>query len=131
MSWVIDNRTTYEGQNGLGCKPLQLGAVVAECPTAFGTHTIRDTSTIGKPCPSKEELDALGLRNAHLCKAALTMLEALREWRDAEAAIEEHERTCIYADCGGCPDSCVDGGALMDRAVAMRNAAITSAEGRA
>lgn len=129
-AWVIDNRTTYDGQHGLGCKPLQLGAVVAECPTAFGGITIRDPSTIDKPCPTVAELDALGLKHAHLCKAAPQMLAALRELRDAEAAAEAHERSCMYcaADAGGCPEEAVF--ARMELAIEARDSAIASAEGR-
>lgn len=116
MNWIIDNRTTYRGQHGLGQKPLQLGAVVAECPTAFGTHTIRDTSTIGKPCPSKEELDAIGLRNAHLCKAAPALLSEL---------------SALVALCRGWIDDTEDVyPAGLQNAVARADAAIASAEGR-
>lgn len=79
--WVIDNRSIYEGQHGLGMKPTQLGAVIAECPTAFGTHTVRAPSTIGKPCPTKAELDALGLAHAHLVKAAPELLAELEKAR--------------------------------------------------
>lgn len=74
--WVIDDRTHYDWPAGGHQEPLQLGAVVAECPTSFGGHTIRDRSTIGKPCPTVAEGDAIGLANAHLCKAAPKLLAA-------------------------------------------------------
>lgn len=75
--WVIDNRSHYDWPAGGHQAPLQLGAVVAECPTAFGGHTIRAPHTIGKPCPTIDAMDAEGLANAHLCKAAPEMLAAL------------------------------------------------------
>lgn len=89
--WVIDDRSIYEGQHGLGMQPTQLGAVVAECPTAFGTHTVRAPSTIGKPCPTKAELDAQGLANAHLVKAAPDLLAASKTALEAFAQFATEE----------------------------------------
>lgn len=118
--WVIDNRATHEGQHGLGSKPLALGAVVAEIPTAFGTHTVRDSSTIGKPCPSKDELDALGLQRAHMVKALPLLIPAARE---ALATFKRQllsERSCGLPFCGDDEHE----------AIRLLTAALACAEGR-
>jgi hypothetical protein len=117
--WVIDNRSHYDWPAGGHQAPLQLGAVVAECPTAFGGITIRDPSTIGKPCPTVAELDALGLRHAHLCKAAPCMLAALK----ALVKANEDWNADVQAVIGR-PPHWTDG--YLDEA----RAAIASAEGR-
>lgn len=77
MIWIIDNRSHYAEPAGGHQKPLELGAVIAECPTAFGGYTVRDPSTIGKPCPSKEELDRLGLAHATAIAALPELIAAL------------------------------------------------------
>jgi len=113
--WVIDDRSLYDGQNGLGMAPVSLGAVVAECPTAFGSHTIRAPHTIGKPCQTKEAMDAEGLANAHLVKAAPELLHALQEVSWA---------FCLLVAASG------DFSELNAKAMDLANAAIASAEGR-
>ncbi len=84
--WIIDDRSHYEQPAGGHQKPLELGAVIAECPTAFGGHTVRDPSTIGKPCPSKDELDRLGLAHATAIAALPELIAALES---AESALTE------------------------------------------
>lgn len=80
--WVIDDRSSLDMQAGGHQAPQQLGNVIAECPTSFGGHTIRDRSTIGKPCPTVAEGDALGLQHAYLLKAAPLLLRELKNARE-------------------------------------------------
>lgn len=107
--WVIDDRSHYAEPAGGHQAPLQLGAVVADCPTAFGGHTIRAPHTIGKPCPTKAELDTQGLANAHLVKAAPELLDACEAFVLAWAKSLQLEKT--------------------DRAMLLARAAIARAKG--
>lgn len=115
--WIIDNRSHYTEPAGGNQKPLQLGAVIAECPTAFGGYTIRAPYTIGKPCPTKADLDAEGLANAYICKAAPEMLRELEK---------------LVAMCRDWIDNTGEVYPLgMDEAVASASAAISAAKGAA
>ena len=68
--WVIDNRSVTEGG---------AGHVVAECPTAFGSITVRAPHTAHQACPPTEELDSQGMKNAALIIAAPDLLAALKK----------------------------------------------------
>lgn len=72
--WVIDDRSLYEEGSGLNAKPVSLGNVVAECPTAFGSHVVRASGTAGLACPTVAAMDATGLANARLVVAAPILL---------------------------------------------------------